>query len=580
MLGCEKYLKTKRYFYYICVLLAAALWGTAGIFVRAIETYHIGQMEMVLGRAFFSVLILGSIMLAKDVSLFKINLRDIWIFALDGVFSIVLFNFSYYTTMSLTSLSVAAVLLYTAPFFVVIISLIFFGKRLTAKKIFACVVAFLGCCLVSGFFDTQHRISGKALFFGLLTGFGYGLYTIFGDILIKKGYKTLTITFYVFLFALFGCLPFVSFQGVMALQNSKPLPILFLMAIFNTVLPYILYTTGLTGIDPMIAPIIATLEPVVATVIGALIFSEPLTLGGGFGIVLVLLSVVMLNTGSNTKTKVTANAKINLTLDITGKREDGYHFIDTIMQSVSLADELTVKKAQKTTVTCSDSSLSGEENIAHKAARLFFERTGITGGAEIFIKKNIPSAAGLGGGSADAAAVLLSLDRLYKTGLDYGTLCEMAQRLGADVPFFIKGGTQRARGIGEQLTRLSPLKSGFFVLAKADDKPSTGEMYRLLDSKERIFVDTKAAVEFCQNNDLEGLSRVLGNSFLTVSKNSVFEKLKQFSPLGVGLSGSGPTCFAVFKNRKSAKICEKALKAQNITCFTVRPTSSAIIFKD
>lgn len=572
-------MKTKINIHFIFVLLAAMLWGTAGIFVRTLGS-AISEMQVVLGRAFFSCLILGIIILFKDVKLFKINPKDIWLFVLDGIGSIVLFNFSYYTTMSLTSLSVAAVLLYTAPFFVVIISFLLFGSRLNLKKGLACIIAFVGCCMVSGLFDSAHRISGKALFFGLLTGFGYALYTVFGDILIKKGYKTLTITFYVFLFAMLGCLPFVNVVKTVGELDLKTTVIVLLMAVFNTVLPYILYTNGLQGIESTIAPIIATLEPVVATVVGTVIFGEALTVWGVFGIALVLVSVIVLEYKSNS-VKAIANAKINLTLDITGKREDGYHLIDTVMQSVTLADTVKLKRATEIKVECSEDELSGEENIAFKAAKLFFEKTGISGGAHIFIKKRIPAAAGLGGGSADAAAVLLGLDKLYETQLSYDTLCEIALKLGADVPFFIKGGTQRARGIGEELTELKSFTKGWFVLAKQEAKPSTKEMYRLLDSKEHTYIDVPSAIKLCEADDLKGLCSVMDNSFISVWQESALrEKLSEFSPLGISLSGSGPTWFAVFETKNAAVKCVKALRGQGITAFAVTPCEGAIIFED
>ena len=574
-------MKTKFNIHFIYVLLAATLWGTSGIFVRTLNSSALGQMDIVLGRAFFTFLILGAIILFKDTSLFKINPRDIWIFLLDGLFSIVLFNFSYYTTMSLTSLSVAAVLLYTAPFFVVILSLFLFGKKLTGKKCLACVVAFLGCCFVSGLFDSAHRISGKALFFGLLTGFGYALYTIFGDILIKKGYKTLTITFYVFLFATIGCLPFVNFaRGIPAL-NSKSLLWIFLMAFFNTVLPYIFYTTGLTKVDATVAPIIATLEPVVATVVGVVFFKEHLTFLGAVGIVLVLFSVIVLNYKNKKVLKIKANAKINLSLKITGKRPDGYHLLDTVMQSVSLYDYITVKKTKGgVSLDCSNKTLCGEENIAFKAAKLFTETIKVDGGADIYIKKNIPEAAGLGGGSCDAAAVLVALDRLFETNLSQKALCNMAVKLGADVPFFIMGGTVRAEGIGEILTKLDPLKKGYFLLAKDDSKPSTKEMYHLVDSKDFISLDTENIISACANGDLQKLCLNMDNSFMAVWEgNKLYERLKKFSPLGVGLSGSGPTFFAVFNDFKTAEKCRKQLKKEKITAFVTKPLENSFFFE-
>lgn len=573
-------MKQKVNLYWILIFAAAVFWGTAGLFVRPLQSSSIADMEIVFVRAVFTTVLLALIISVKDVKLFKINIKDLWIFILDGICSIVLFNFSYYMTISLTSLSIAAVLMYTAPFFVVIIYFILYGNKITVKKALACIIAFVGCCLVSEVFDSTLRISGKALFFGLLTGFGYALYTVFSDILIKKGYKSLTITFYVFLFAMLGSIPFIDFSQFTANFGMRPAVILFFMAIINTVLPFLLYTTGLAHSDPTAALIIATLEPVVATVIGAVKYGENLTLGGAVGIILVFVSVGILNIDFPKKrVSITANAKINLTLDVTGKREDGYHTLDTVMQSVSLADRIILKKQKGITVICSDASLSGQDNIAYKAAQLFFCETGITGGIHIYIKKHIPCAAGLGGGSADAAAVLLGLDTLYKTKLSPETLNSMAAKLGADVPFFIKGGTQRAGGTGEILTPVCPLKKGYFVIAKADTKPSTKEMYKRLDSEAHISVDTQSAIKACENGDLKELSTALGNSFSKLWENNrLYELLCTTKALGVSLSGSGPSFFAVFDSLKAAKDCKKQLKNHEISGYITTPCESAIIF--
>ena len=567
---------------FLYVVLAAALWGTAGIFVRTLGDSDISQMQVVFGRALFTALILAVIIFAKDIKLFKIRKKDIPLFILDGIGSIVLFNFSYYTTMSLTSLSVAAVLLYTAPFFVVIIFSLM-GRRLTVRKAVACITAFAGCCMVSGVFDSQHRISPKALFFGLLTGFGYALYTIFGDILIKRGYKTLTITFYVFAFAAAGCIPFVSFSGSEFVVTTKTVLWIFFMAVFNTVLPYILYTTGLMKVDSAIAPVIATVEPVVATVVGAWIFKEPLTLWGAAGIFLVLLSVVILNIQFKERIRLKAFAKINLSLFVSGRRPDGYHDIDTIMQTVSLCDIITVEKNKEIRVKCSRKDLSGENNIAAKAAGMFFSETGVKGGAYIKIKKRIPAAAGLGGGSADAAGVLLALDRIYDTRLGREKLEDIAFGLGSDVPFFITGGTKRVRGTGEQTEDLTDFCRGYFVIAKLDEKPSTGEMYRRLDDytgPNKVVADTDAAEKAAGENDLKKLCAAMGNSFMPLWEDSqVLQILKSKSPLGINLSGSGPSFFAVYDDLKAAKKCEKALRKAEIKAWTVIPVKKSVIIE-
>ena len=569
-------MKIKLNIHFFCVFLAAALWGCAGIFVRTIEETAVASMQLVFGRAIFSTLILGLLILFKDKNLFKIKLKDVWIFISAGLFSIILFNFAYYTTMSLTSLSVAAVLLYTAPFFVVIISLLIFGEKLTTNKTLACITAFIGCCMVSGLFDAQQRVSGKAIFWGLLTGFGYALYTVFGEIAIRHGYKTLTITFYVFLFAAIFSVFFINPAESITLfvSDSKIFITVFLMALLNTVIPYLLYTVGLSGVEPSVAPIIATVEPVVATVVGVFIYKEDISVLGILGIGVVLMSVAILNFKT---LKVKANAKINLSLVINGKREDGYHFIDTVMQSITLSDTLTFKKAKEIIVKCNDGELNNEENIAFKAAKLFFEKTGISGGVLIKIKKRIPKAAGLGGGSADAAAVLVALNCLYNANLSDSQLENYAESLGADVPFFIKGGTQRAEGIGEILSKLDDMDFGYFVLAKGDTKPSTAEMYRKLDSEEPISLDTEGVISAIKEKDTDKLSQLMDNSFATVWKgNELQARLLKLNADCVCLSGSGPVWFAFYKDIKNAKDAFKTLKKEKIECYIAKPCKMGI----
>ncbi len=573
-------MKSKTNIYFIFVLLAASLWGTAGLFVRTAKNLSFDEMQLVLGRAFISSFILGLIIVLKDIKLFKINLKDIWIFALAGLMSIVLFNYSYYKTMTMTSLSVAAVLLYTAPFFVVIISRFLFGEKITNNKFLALMVAFLGCCFVSGLFDSAQRISAKALYYGLLTGFGYALYTIFSEILIKKGYKTLTITFYVFFFAAIFTLPFINISKTAELVLSAPsgLITVALMALINTVLPYLFYTTGLKGVEPSAAPVIATVEPVVATVIGAIVFNEALTINTVVGIILVLGSVMILNRKSVT---VKANAKINLALAIKGKREDGYHLIDTVMQSICLADKIKVSYSKKIRVICNIKGLPEQENIAFKAATLFFEKTGILGGAKIYINKKIPDAAGLGGGSADAAAVLIALNKIYNTALSNQTLCEWALMLGADVPFFIEGGTARAEGIGEILTKLTDLKKVYIVLAKTQQKKSTKQMYQTLDNMPLTPINIDTLVEKINaQSGLEEIYGLLENSFeICWEQDDLAIKLKKLGANAVSLSGSGPTCFGIFESRKAAKRALASLKKQKINCYLTKTTKNSIIIE-
>ncbi len=278
--------------------------------------------------------------------------------------------------------------------------------------------------------------------------------------------------------------------------------------------------------------------------------------------------------------KLKANAKINLSLQICGKRPDGYHLIDTVMHSISLYDEITLQKAEKITVKTDISGLDGKENLAYEAAELFFSDFQIDGGVKIEIKKNIPLSAGLGGGSADAAAVLVGLRELYNPLITNADLEKIALKLGADVPFFIQGGCLRAEGIGEILTTLKPLSKGYILLCKGEEKTSTGEMYRTLDSKEYGKCNTDAVIKAVEQNDLNGIARNIYNAFGEIWKDSFVKKAMLLElPLAVSLSGSGPTWFSLYENEADAVRAKNNLQSQNIECFIVTPRHSSIIFE-
>lgn len=278
--------------------------------------------------------------------------------------------------------------------------------------------------------------------------------------------------------------------------------------------------------------------------------------------------------------KIKANAKINLSLNICGKRTDGYHLIDTVMQSVSLFDELEIEKASQITVECDKYVINQEDNIAYRAAQMFFSDYGILGGAKIFIKKHIPAPAGLGGGSADAAAVLVALRNLYNVQITDEQLRETALKLGADVPFFINGGCRRAEGIGERLTDLKPLSNGYVVLAIAEQKKSTGEMYRIIDSKPYNLCNTEKVIKAVESGDLKTLSQSASNTFTAVWEQSfVKSALMECQPLMVSLSGSGPTWFAIFEKLDDANKAVEQLKKQKIDCFITTFKEKAIEFE-
>lgn len=280
------------------------------------------------------------------------------------------------------------------------------------------------------------------------------------------------------------------------------------------------------------------------------------------------------------KIVVKAFAKINLFLDITGVNDIGYHLLDSVMQSVTLCDEIELEqtKSGKTEIFCSVADIPCDEtNIAHKAARLYFEKTGEkNSGLAITLKKNIPHQAGLGGGSADAAGVLVGLNRIYGDKLSENELCEIGVKVGADVPFCIVGGTKRAQGIGEKFIPVSPMPDCSIVIAKPDFGVSTVKAYGdydLLESPKRL--DISAILSSLKNGDLDALSGSLHNAFEQVVTNDELDGIKTLmtscGALGSLMSGSGSAVFALFNDNLKAQTCLDTLKKSNIRAHLCSP---------
>ncbi len=244
-----------------------------------------------------------------------------------------------------------------------------------------------------------------------------------------------------------------------------------------------------------------------------------------------------------------AFAKINLFLSVFQKREDGYHHIDTVMHTVSLYDEVSFEKCDTLRVFC-DMDVPEKENLAYKAAQAFFEYTGISPSVKITVKKLIPSKAGLGGGSADAAAVLRGLNKMYKAGLDVQTLARIGAPLGADIPFCVYGGKARCEGIGEVITPMETEKL-YLAIVKPDVDCPTGKMYALLDESEREPVLYKEGLFF--------------NSFDTVCPEECKKAVCRMKELGAKnamLSGSGSAVFGVFQTEEQARKAAKTLEKE------------------
>lgn len=255
-------------------------------------------------------------------------------------------------------------------------------------------------------------------------------------------------------------------------------------------------------------------------------------------------------------------AKINLTLDVLGKRPDGYHDVEMIMQTVSLYDLVLVDKTESgITVSTNLRFLpTNNKNIAYKAAEAFFEYTNINGGCKIMIHKNIPVAAGLAGGSGNGAAVLCALDKLYNTNLTYDELRNIGLSLGADVPYCMLGGTALASGIGETLKPLKPLPKLTVLLVKPPISISTGAIYEAIDSKELTYrPDTSKMIDAINIGDMYAIANNLSNVMGSVTENmhpiikGIKKKMLLNGALGAEMSGSGPTVFGIFPDYETAK---------------------------
>ncbi len=278
---------------------------------------------------------------------------------------------------------------------------------------------------------------------------------------------------------------------------------------------------------------------------------------------------------AHAETTVQARAKINLTLDVTGQREDGYHTVRMVMQSVALHDEVRVvithgeKKPRGIVLTCNLPYLPVDErNLAYRAAELFYRETGaLLETCEIHIEKRIPVAAGLAGGSTDAAAVLRALSALYTTGLTDDELCAMGLRLGADVPYCLRGGTMLAEGIGEELTPLPSMPHCWVVLCKPPFGVSTKEVYHEIDAVEiSQRPDAAGMIRALENADYAGVCKRLSNVMETVTaaKRRQIGEIKSFlaenGADGTLMSGSGPTVFGLFADENRAKTAAKMLR--------------------
>lgn len=291
---------------------------------------------------------------------------------------------------------------------------------------------------------------------------------------------------------------------------------------------------------------------------------------------------------SDLNIKEPAYAKINLSIDIVSKMDNGYHNMRMIMQSVTLHDEVTIACAHGDGIAIETDLKylpNDDRNIAARAAAVFFAHTGIAGyKIDISIKKKIPVCAGLGGGSADGAAVLRALNTLFKTSMDRKTLERLAEKIGSDVPFCISGGTSLAEGKGERLYDLEPLEPCHIVICKPHFAISTPELFsRISCEKIHLRPDTNGIINALNMKNLSGVARRMYNVFEDVlpkgtsAIGEIKEKMHDHAALGAVMTGTGSAVFGIFGDKNAAEGAYRDLSESYMECYLAETSERIII---
>lgn len=283
----------------LCVLGAGTLWGCISLFVRALDAAGLSAMEISGVRMTVGALGMLVVILVVDRSLLRIRLRDIWLFIGTGVVSVTLFNVCYFTCIDLSEASIAVVLLYTSPIWVMLMSAVFFRERITGRKVAALCLTFVGCILVAGILGGAVHLTPIALATGVASGFFYATYSIFGRVALER-YDTLIITFYTFFFGMLASLALGDPAHTLAVAEADPGLVAWYigLGVFCTIAPYLLYTTGLKHLETSRAAILATVEPLVGSLLGIFAYGESTGALKMLGMAFILGAVVLVNTKS------------------------------------------------------------------------------------------------------------------------------------------------------------------------------------------------------------------------------------------------------------------------------------------
>ena len=286
--------------YHIFIVLAGVCWGLTGLCNRFATALGYSQEQILFARCIVPCVVLGVYLLVANRSALRIKLRDLWCFLGSGLLSVTMFGLSYMHAMQEMSLSLVVVLLYTSPIFVMFLSALFFHERITRTKLTALALVIVGVLLSAGVFAGSIATTPTGIALGITSGVGYALYSIFSRFAFERGYSTMTVTFYTFLFSSIAVGAVTDISGMVALTTTlQAAGWLLALGVVTCLAPYLLYTKGLEGVENGVASILATVEVVVATIMSTLVFHEPFGLMNGCGVVLLFAGIVLLNVRKN-----------------------------------------------------------------------------------------------------------------------------------------------------------------------------------------------------------------------------------------------------------------------------------------